>query len=59
MTNAAAGKPGEKRPFYCSVCEEEQTFVRGVWSGVEFYGSPPAEESGWECTVCGSRVLDP
>lgn len=59
MSTAASGQPGEKRSLYCSVCEEEQTFVRVVWPGVEFYGSPPAEESGWECSVCGSRVSDP
>jgi hypothetical protein len=50
---------GEKRSLYCSECEEEQTFVRTVWSGVEYYGSPPVQEYGWECSVCGSRVLDP
>jgi len=59
MTAAAEERTGEKRSLYCSVCEEEQTFVRAAWPGVEFYGYSPAEESGWECTVCGSRVRDP
>jgi len=59
MTDADGRKPGEKTSLYCSVCEEEQTFVWAVWSGVEFYGSPPEEECGWECATCGSRVRLP
>jgi hypothetical protein len=59
VTDAHDEKVGEKRSLYCSVCEEERTFVQVVWSGVEFFGYPPELEYGWECTACGSKVRVP
>lgn len=40
----------------CSICEEERAFVWAVWSGVKFFGYPPEQEYGWECTACGSKT---
>ena len=59
MPDSLAEKLGDKKSLFCSECEEEQTFVRSAWSGVEYYGSPPVLEYGWECSVCGNKVLDP
>jgi hypothetical protein len=59
VTDAPDEKLGEKTSLYCSVCEEERTFVWAVWSGVEFFGYPPEKEYGWECTACGSKVRVP
>lgn len=59
VTDAAEEKLGDKASLYCSVCEEEQTFVWEAWNGVEFFGYPPAREYGWKCTACGSRVREP
>ena len=61
VTNEPDEKLGEKTSLYCVVCEEEQIFVWAKWSGVEFFGYPPEQEYGWECTVCGSevRVISP
>jgi hypothetical protein len=59
VTDARDEKLGEKRSLYCSVCEEERTFVWAKWSGVEFFGYPPEQEYGWECTACGSKVRVP
>jgi hypothetical protein len=59
MKDANDEKLGEKTSLYCSVCEEERTFVWTVWRVVEFFGYPPANEDGWECTACGSKVRVP
>jgi hypothetical protein len=59
VTDAHDEKVGEKRSLYCSVCEGERTFVRVAWRGVEFFGYPPEQEYGWECTACGSQVRLP
>jgi len=59
VTDALDEKLGGKTSLYCSVCEEERTFVWTKWRGVEFYGYPPKEEYGWECTACGSKVQMP
>jgi len=59
VTDALDEKLGEMTSLYCSVCEEERTFVWVVWSGVEFFGYPPEQEYGWECASCGSRVRVP
>ena len=56
MKGALDVKLGEKRSLFCTECEEEQTFVWTAWSGVEYFGSPPVEEYGWECSVCGNQV---
>jgi hypothetical protein len=56
MSEADDKKPGEKTSLYCSVCEEERVFVWAAWSGVEFFGYPPENEFGWECTACGSKL---
>ena len=56
LTAAPGEKLGDKTSLYCSVCEEERTFVWAVWNGVEFFGYPPEQEFGWECTSCGSRI---
>lgn len=55
MSYASAEKIGEKKSLFCPDCEEETTFVWAEWSGEEYFGSPPEQEYGWECTVCGSR----
>ena len=59
MTDTSDAKLGEKMSLYCSVCEEERTFVWAAWSGVEYFGYPPGQEYGWECTACGSKVRVP
>ena len=59
MKDADDKKLDEKTSLYCEVCAEERTFVWVKWSGVEFYGYPPEQEYGWECTACGSKVLQP
>ena len=59
MTDAPDERLGEKTSLYCADCEEERTFVWAVWSAVEFFGYPPGNEYGWECTACGSRVRVP
>lgn len=59
MTDAHDEKLGEKTSLYCVVCEEDRTFVWAKWSGVEFFGYPPEQEYGWECTACGSKVREP
>lgn len=59
MKDLVDEKLGEKRSLFCTECDEEQTFVRTAWSGVEYFGSPPAQEYGWKCSVCGSKVSDP
>ncbi len=59
MTEGSDRKLGEKTSLYCTVCEEERTFEWVAWSGTEFFGYPPDREYGWECTECGSRVLEP
>ena len=59
MIDASVEKIGEKKSLFCPDCEEERTFVWGTWDGEEYFGSPPAQEFGWECTVCGSRFLFP
>ena len=59
VTDADDEKLGEKRSLYCSVCEEERTFVWAKWSGMEFFSYPPEQEYGWECTAGGSRVQVP
>ena len=59
MTDAPDERLGEKTSLYCADCEEERTFVWAGWSGVEFFGYPPEQEYGWECTVCGSRIRVP
>jgi hypothetical protein len=56
VTEAPDKKLGDKTSLYCHVCEEELTFTWAEWSGVEFFGYPPEQEYGWECTVCGSRI---
>lgn len=59
MTDAFDEKLGEKTPLYCPDCEEERIFVWAVWSGVEFYGYPPEQEFGWECSACGCKLREP
>ena len=59
VTDAPEEKLGEKMTLYCSDCEEERTFVWATWSGVEFFGYPPENEYGWECTACGSKIRVP
>lgn len=59
MIDASAEKIGEKKSLFCPDCEEERTFVWAVWDGDEYFGYPPAQEFGWECTVCGSRFALP
>jgi hypothetical protein len=59
MAETPDRKPGEKTSLYCPDCEEERTFVWAAWSGTEFFGYPPGQEQGWECTVCGSKVSAP
>lgn len=56
MTVADDERLGEKTSLYCSDCAEERTFVWTVWSGVEFFGYPPTNEYGWECSACGNKV---
>ena len=56
MTDALDEKLGDKTSLYCPDCEEERNFVWSAWNGVEFYGYPPEQEYGWECTTCGSKV---
>lgn len=58
MTDTAERKAGDKRSLYCPDCREEQTFIKTAWSGEEFFGYPPGEEEGWECSVCGCRLRD-
>jgi hypothetical protein len=58
VTDTLDEKLGEKTSLYCSECQEEQTFVWTVWSGIEFFGYPPEKEYGWKCTVCGSKVSE-
>jgi hypothetical protein len=55
VTDATDEKLDEKTSMYCSDCEEE----RAVWSGEEFFGYPPEQEYGWECTACGSKLRVP
>ncbi len=55
LTNTYEKKLGEKMSMYCSTCEEERIFVWTKWRGVEFFGYPPEQEYGWECTACGSK----
>ena len=50
---------GRRRPCTVSVCEEERTFAWATWSGAEYFGYPPEQEYGWECTACGSKVRVP
>ncbi len=59
VTDIHDEKVGEKTSMYCSVCEEELTFVWVAWSGAEFFGYPPEQEYGWECSACGSKVRVP
>jgi hypothetical protein len=59
MTDRSDKKLGEKTSLYCTVCEEERTFAWAEWSGDEFFGYPPKQEYGWECTTCGSKVRVP
>ena len=59
MTEVPDKKLGDKTSLYCSDCEEEQTFVWAQWSGEEFFGYPPGQEYGWECTICGNKLLIP
>jgi hypothetical protein len=59
MTDRSAVELGEKRSLFCPDCEEERTFVWTAWSGDEYYGYPPEQEYGWECTVCGGKVRVP
>jgi hypothetical protein len=59
VTESSGKKLGEKTSLYCHVCEEELTFVWSVWSGVEFFGCPPEQEYGWECSVCGNHIRVP
>jgi hypothetical protein len=59
VTDAPDEKLGEMSSQYCVDCEEERTFVWAKWSGVGFFGYPPEQEYGWECTSCGSRVRVP
>lgn len=59
VTNTTDDKLGDKTVMYCSDCEEERIFVWAVWSGVEFFGYPPGQEYGWECTACGSKLRVP
>jgi hypothetical protein len=56
VTDAPELRVGEKMSMYCSVCDEEVTFVWKKWSGEEFFGYPPTDEYGWECSACGGRV---
>lgn len=58
MTGEHDKKPGEMASLYCPDCEEEQTFVWTVGSGVEYYGYPPEQEYGWKCSVCGSILRE-
>lgn len=58
MTDVSERKLGEKISLYCSACEEERTFVWSAWSGTEYFGYPPSQEFGWECSVCASRVSE-
>lgn len=58
MTNSEEERLGEKRSLYCTDCADEQIFKWATWSGVGFYGYPPAPEYGWECTMCGNRLRE-
>jgi hypothetical protein len=58
MTDSAERKAGDKMSLYCPDCREEQTFTWSAWSGEEFFGYPPKEEHGWQCTSCGCRLTD-
>ena len=59
MIDASAGRIGEKKALFCLDCEEERPFVWAAWDVEEYLGCPPAQEYGWECTVCGSRFAFP
>ncbi len=58
MAHSKDREIGQKTSLYCSVCEEERTFRWTAWSGMEFFGYPPTEEFGWECTACGNRLRE-
>lgn len=58
MTHAYDEKLGEMSSMYCPDCEEEQTFVWAVWSGLEFFGYPPEQEYGWKCSICGNTFRE-
>jgi hypothetical protein len=58
VTEASDRKLCDKTSLYCPTCEEELTFVWAEWKGVEFFGYPPEQEYGWECTVCGSHISE-
>ena len=59
MTESEDKELGKKSSRYCPDCEEEQIFVWAVWSGMEYFGYPPEQEYGWECTACGTKVREP
>ena len=59
MADEPVKKLGDKTVMYCSDCKEERPFVWAVWSGVEYFGYPPDQEYGWECTACGSKLRVP
>ena len=57
MIDSEEGRLGEKTSLFCCDCAEERTFEWITWSGVAFYGYPGRPEYGWQCTMCGNRVL--
>jgi hypothetical protein len=56
MADSEEEKRGEKTALYCTDCAEERIFEWATWSGIGFYGYPPASEYGWVCSMCGNRL---